>query len=176
MNREASESQAAIALDLINSAFANRAPPLVLTDSMQLSDCEYAEVMSFQGLSRQDVTFSQVERCSDAVFWFSPEAFCYYLPGILVAGLKETRWDSNAYDSLIGCLDRSPEPDYWDDFFIPRWPLLSAEEIDAVAAWVRWLAIVQPDETHGNIYERVQDTLTLLKWRAHEKESLNCSI
>lgn len=163
MNSEASQSQAASALDLISNAFSNRAPPLLLTDSMQLTDHEYAEVISFQGLSWQNVTFAQVERYPDVVFWFSPEAFCYYLPGILVAGLRENRWDTNAYDSLIDCLDRSPEPDYWDDFFLPRWPSLSAEEIDAVAAWVRWMTIVQPDDIHGNVYERVQDTLTLLK-------------
>ena len=171
MNREERESQAAIALDLISNAFYNRVPPLLLTDSMQLTDCEYAEVMSFQGLGWQDVTFAQVEQYPDAVFWFSPEAFCYYLPGILVAGLRENRWDSNAYDSLIGCLDRSPEPDYWDDFFLPRWPLLSTEEIDAVAGWVRWLAIVRPDEIHGNVYERVQDTLTLLKGMVRDAEA-----
>jgi hypothetical protein len=163
MNREDGEAQAAIALSLINKSFVHRLPPSVLTDSMQLTDCEYAEVMSFQGMTWEDVTFAQLEQYSDAVFWFSPEAFCYYLPGILAAGLKENRCDCNAYDSLIGCLDRSPEPDYWDDFFLPRWPLLSLGEIDAVVAWVRWLEIVQPDEIYGNTYERVQDTLTLLK-------------
>lgn len=41
-------SLAAIALSLINRSFANRLPPSELTDSMQLSDVEYAEVMSFQ--------------------------------------------------------------------------------------------------------------------------------
>jgi hypothetical protein len=176
MTEQTGELQASIALDLINQAFANRAPPLVLTDSMQLSDLEYAEVISFQGVGWRDVTFAQVEQCADAVFWFSPEAFCYYLPGILAAGLRENRWDSNTYDSIIGCLDRSPEPDYWDDFFLPRWPLLSVAELDAVAAWVRWLQIVQPDEIYGNSYERVQDTLTLLKWRAQESAAPNRGI
>jgi hypothetical protein len=171
MKSEQSESQAATALELITNAFSNRVPPLVLTDSMQLTDCEYTEVMSYQGLGWQDVTFAQVKQNPDAVFWFSPEAFCYYLPGILAPGLRENRWDSNAYDSLIGCLDRSPVPDYWDDFFLPRWPLLSAQEIDAVAAWVKWLAIVQPDEIYGNVYERVQDTLNLLKRMIRDGEA-----
>jgi hypothetical protein len=163
MSKDADRSRAASALDLINDAFTNRAPPLVLTDSMQLTDCEYADVMSFEGLGWQDISFSHVERCPDAVFWFSPDAFRYYLPGILAAGLKENRWDSNAYDALIGSLDRTPRPDYWDDFFLPRWPTLSAAQIDAVAAWVHWLAAVQPDVVYGNLYERVQDTLALLK-------------
>ena len=150
-------------LKRINAAFADRAPSSVLTDSKQLSDVEYAEVMSFEGMRWQDVSFSHIESDADAVFWFSPEAFCYYLPGFLAAGLKESRTDSNAYDALIGMLDRSPTPDYWDDFFLPRWTLLSAAEIDAVAAWVRWLQVVLPDAFHGNTYERALETLELLK-------------
>ena len=163
MNRGASDTQVALALDLISSAFINREPPSLLTDSMQLSDLEFEEVMSFHGKQWQDITFDLVERCADAVFWFSPEAFCYYLPGILSAGLRETRWDSNAYDAIIGCLDRSPKPEYWDDFFLPRWPLLSVEELDAVDVWVEWMESVQPNAFHENTYQRVRETLILLK-------------
>ena len=173
MTANRTEVDATTALKLINSAFSNRAQPGVVTDSKQLTDLEYEEVMSFNEMHWQDVNYAQVEEYPDAVFWFSPEAFCYYLPGILAAGLKEGRWDSNAYDSLIGCLDRGPKPDYWDDFFLPRWPLLTAEEIDAVAAWARWLETVQPDAYHDNTYERVQDTLTLLKERARKAETRN---
>jgi len=166
MTMKPAETQAAVALAKIDGAFAGRPPPSLMTDSKQLSDAEYDEVMSFEDLRWQEVTFAHVQRCADAVFWFAPEAFCYYLPGILSAGLKENRTDTNAYDSLIGCLDRSPEPDYWDDFFRPRCPLLTAAEIDAVAAWARWLEIVLPDAFHANTYERVQDTLTLLKLKS----------
>ena len=160
------QSLAATALAVIGEAFADRAPPAAITDSMQLSDAEHAEVTSFEGMRWRDVGFEQVAECADAVFWFSPEAFCYYLPGLLAAGLREDRRDSNAYDALIGMLDRSPEPDYWDDFFAPRWTLLSAREIEAVRAWVRWLAACEPDAFHANTYERVHDTLTLLGERA----------
>lgn len=168
MTKESADAQAKLALDKIKQAFANRPAPNVMTDSNQLLDFEYEELMSFEGMRWQDVTFDQIERNSDAVFWFSPEAFCYYLPGFMSAGLQENRTDTNAYDALIGWLDRSPEPDYWDDFFLPRWPLLTAVEIDAVAEWVRWLEIVQPDAFHANTYDRVRDTLTLLKWKAEE--------
>jgi hypothetical protein len=163
--------KAEAALAQIAAAFAGRAPPAVLTDSMQLTDAEYEEVMAFDGLHWQDVTFEQVQRCPDAVFWFSPEAFCYYLPGILAAGLRESSCDSNAYDSIIGMLDRSPEPEFWDDFFAPRWPLLATHEIDAVAAWLEWLKIVQPDELFPNTYDRAEETLILLRLLAEEREA-----
>ncbi|TDI64142.1 MAG: hypothetical protein E2O90_10420 [Alphaproteobacteria bacterium] len=70
--------------------------------------------------------------------------------------------DRGAYDSLIGLLDRSPEPDYWDDLFLPRCKLLTTAEIEAVAAWVRCLQAVDPDAYHFKPFERVQATLTLL--------------
>ena len=114
MTDETGTAEAKVALGLVETAFAERAPPAVMTVSLQLSDAEYAEVMAFDGLVWPEVTFALAEANADAVFWFAPEAFCYYLPGLLAAGLKEHRWDSNAYDALIGMLDRSPVPDYWD--------------------------------------------------------------
>ncbi len=168
-----SATLAAVALDRINAAFAERMSPSELTASMQLSDSEQAEVMSFEGLRWQDVTFDQVQRCADAVFWFSPEAFVYFLPGILAAGLREARSDANAYDSLVGMLDRSPEPEHWDDFFVPRWSSLSAGEIDGVAAWLDWLQGVEPDEVFTGTYRRARDTLALLQMLAEEQGRLS---
>jgi hypothetical protein len=165
MANEARETLRARALELIGSAFAGRGAPAVMSDSMQLSDVEYEEVMSFRGMRWEDVAFDQVQRNSDAVFWFAPEAFCFYLPGLLVASLREDRLDANACDALIGMLDRSPVPDYWDDFFAPRWTLLSAPELDAVAAWLAWFEAVEPDAFHENTYERARETLELLKQR-----------
>ena len=158
-----SSTLAAVALERIRTAFAERTVPSALTDSMQLSDSEYAELMSFQGLRWQDVDFDQVRQSADALFWFSPEAFVYYLPGILAAGLREARTDSNAYNALIGMLD-------WDEFFVPRWSLLSADEIDGVAAWLDWLQSVESDEVFSGTYHRAQDTLTLLKMLAEDRE------
>jgi hypothetical protein len=159
---------ATAALERITLAFAHRAPPATLTDSLQLSDAEHREVMAFSGLRREEVEFALLERCPDAVFWFSPEAFCYYLPGIMACGPREGRWDSGAYDALIGCLDRSPEPAWWDDFFAPRWTALDRAELEAVAAWVDWLEAVQPEAFHANTYPRVRETLRLLAEQARE--------
>jgi hypothetical protein len=159
---------AALALDLVEKGFAHRELPKVMTDSLQLSDIEFDEVMSFDKRDWRDIDFDLVERSADAVFWFAPEAFCYYLPGFLTAGLRANRTDTNAYDSLIGMLDRNSEPDYWDDFFRPRWILLSVEKIDAVSAWSRWLEEVDPVLAGGDVAQRVQDALTWLRWHREE--------
>lgn len=164
MTADTAESRRILALERIGDAFAERPRPSVMTTSMQLSDLELEEVMAFEGMRWQDVPFDHVERHAGAVFGFAPEAFCYYLPGFLAACLREGRWDSNVCDSLINMLDRSPVPDYWDDFFLPRWTRLSAAELDAVAAWASWLELVRPD-VFANTYDRVQETLRLLKAR-----------
>ena len=158
----------AAALHALGAAFASRAPPALMTDSLQLSDAEHDEVMSFEGVHWRDVTFDAIVDNADAIFWFSPEAFCFYLPGFLAAGLEAGRTDSNAYDALIGMLDRSPVPEYWDDFFAPRWTLLTAEEIEAVAAWATWLHAIEPSAFRDNAFERVQETLSLLAARAKD--------
>lgn len=160
------KSAAERAKNLIHAAFADRARPAILTDSKQLLDFEYDEVMLFDQMRWQDVEIAHVDQAPDAVFWFSPEAFCYYLPGFLVAGLRENNVDSNAFDSIIGCLDRSPEPDYWDDFFRPRFTLFRVSELDAISTWVCWMEMVQPDAFHESTYQRARDTLELLKWQA----------
>jgi hypothetical protein len=166
MTAASCEALRARALQQIEAAFAGRPAPTGMSDSKQLSDAEYDEVMSFEGMPWRDVTFDHVQRCSDAVFWFAPEAFCYYLPGLLAAGLRADRRDANAFDALIGMLDRSPEPAWWDDFFAPRWTLLSGPELDAVAAWVTWFEAAEPDAFHEGSYERARATLRLLQQRS----------
>lgn len=169
MTVEDAKALSTLALERIAAAFAERAKPSILTDSKQLSDWEYEEVMSYEGFGWRDVTFEQVAKYPDAVFWFSPEAFCYFLPGILSAALKEDRRDSSAYDALMGVLDRSPEPAYWDDFFLPRFTLLNMAELDAVAAWMHWFQAVEPDAYKPNTFERIQETLMLLKEKRSEE-------
>jgi hypothetical protein len=61
------KSQATIALGLIESAFAGRSAPSEMTDSLQLSDSEYPEGISFQGLSWRGVTCAQIQQYSDSV-------------------------------------------------------------------------------------------------------------
>ena len=166
---EAAASLAARALSQIETAFADRGPPTEMSDSKQLSAAEFDAVMSFAGLRWQDIGFDRIAVNADAIFWFAPAAFAYYLPGFLAAGLREDRTDSNAYDALLGVLDRSPEPDYWDDFFLPRWTLLSLDEIDAVRAWVRWLAAREPAAFTTISVERIDGTLTLLQMHAADR-------
>ena len=150
-------------LKALSAAFGERCRPEVLVGSDQLSKDELAEVMAFSGRHWSEVTCDLLEENRDALFWFSPEAFCFYLPGVLSCGIAEDRPDLLAYDAILGMLDRSPEPAYWDDFFLARWPLLSAEECEACQSWLRWLDSAGAElRREGSVF-RALETLDLLK-------------
>lgn len=150
-------------LELIRDAFSRRHMPRVLTSSAELSEDEYDEVMHFQGKDWSAITREEVETHYEVIFWFSPEAFCYYLPGIMSAGVRDSDTSLLAYRSLIGMLDRSPDPTNWDDFFLERWPLLSPPECEAVEKWIHWLASKEDINIFANIVSRALVTVELLK-------------
>jgi len=150
-------------LRLIEEAFSHRRMPTLFLVSEQLAAHESHDVMSFWGAPWSSVTGSQLEKHFDAIFWFSPEAFCYYLPGIFSAGIKENKPWLIVNHSLINMLDRSPDPGSWDDFFVARWPKLTASECEATQAWILWLSSCE-DSSYGEIaLARAFDTLELLK-------------
>lgn len=123
----------------IRSVFSKRNKPGVYTAG-QLSGHEIGEVLSFAGKSWEDITCDHFEKNFEVFYWFSPEAFCYYLPGVFYVSVTHDNPDLLVIDSIIGMLDRNPDPSHWNDFFRERWLMLTDEEIDVAAEWVLWLS------------------------------------
>ncbi|MFT4926753.1 MAG: hypothetical protein ACI8WB_002851 [Phenylobacterium sp.] len=135
--------------------------PIILTKSSTLSEDELLEVRHFEDLTNSNLTIADLEDNFSVMYWFTPEAYCYFLPGILIAGLKAHRDDLLIYDSIVNLLDRSPEPDYWDEFFIDRWQLLTNDEIEIIQEWLLWLT--SQNSPYDDIsLGRCFDTLELL--------------
>lgn len=133
--------------------------------SDQLAAHECADVISFWGKPWSSLTGSQLETHFEAIFWLTPEAFCYYLPGIFTAGIRENKPSLIVNHSLVGMLDRSPDPLSWDDFFLARWPQLTAGECEATQAWLLWLSSVGDTSYSESSLSRAFDTLDLLRGR-----------
>lgn len=150
-------------LDLIRTAFADRQKPKTLTESASLSKHELEDVIFFQGKDWGTLSGDDIQPHHEAIFWFSPEAFCYYLPGLLSAGIKENRPDLLVFDSIINMLDRSADPYLWDEFFMHRWPLLNKEECSALKAWVFWLEQSNDYFQFSDSCARAVETLDLLE-------------
>lgn len=157
------------ALRIIEDAFNHRRMPTVFLVSEQLATHERMDVMSFWGQPWPSLTGAQLEKHFEAVFWFTPEAFCYYLPGIFSTGIKENKPSLIVNGSLLNMLDRSADPLSWDDFFSARWPCLTSSECEATQAWILWLASVQSNLYSEASLDRALDTLELLRRRASER-------
>jgi hypothetical protein len=151
---------------LIEEAFSHRRMPLLFVVPEQLADHEYDDVMSFWGRPWSSVTALQLEKHFDAIFWFTPEAFCYYLPGIFSAGINENKPWLIVNHSLVNILDRSPDPALWDEFFLTRWSQLTGKECEVAQEWILWLASFDEGSYSESSLSRAFDTLELLRQRA----------
>ncbi len=125
---------------LITEAFAPRVCPNYVVISEHPDTCEYSDALQFQGCDWRDTTCAKWSIFPDAIYGFCPAAFCYFLPGIICAQLKEDRPDLLVNSSLIAMLDRSEIVEYWDVFFVDRWPLFTRQECLAIQEWVLWLS------------------------------------
>jgi hypothetical protein len=149
-------------IETIQRAFAHRGlPPLVVMPEEPPSEM-YDDACHFQGRTWSSLTCDELNEHQDAVFGFTPEAFCYYLPGIIAAGIRENRPHLLINASLVTMLDRSNTPNSWDDFFAMRWPSLSVQECMAVDSWLRWLAELSPPVFAAHSIDRALGTLKLL--------------
>jgi hypothetical protein len=153
-------------INLIEDAFSHRRMPSVFLLSERLAADECASVISFLGKPWSSVTGLQLEQHFDAIFWFTPEAFCYYLPGIFTAGINENNPSLIVNHSLVNMLDRSPDTGSWDDFFVARWPRLTPRECEATQAWILWLSTFEDISYADSSLGRAFDTLELLRRRS----------
>lgn len=153
-------------LSFIEQAFGARARPEQVRDMSRPTDEIYGDADAFAGMDWRDVTCDLLDKHSDAVHGFSPEAFCYYLPGIYSAGMREGRPDLLVNHSLIMGLDRGNAPASWDDFFRERWPRLTPQECEATQRWILWLEEFDPPPISDASLSRAYDTMDLLAHQA----------
>jgi hypothetical protein len=152
-------------LRLIEEAFSHRRMPELFLVSEQLAPHEWGDVMSFWGKPWSCVTGLQLEEHFDAIFWFTPDAFRYYLPGILTAGIQENKPWLIVNHSLVNMLDRSPDLVSWDDYSIARWSQLTTRECEATQEWILWLSSFEDTSYSASSLARAFDTLDLLRQR-----------
>jgi hypothetical protein len=149
-------------INSIKNAFENRSSFKVISLRQQLPE-EISELKYFLNKDPYELTGESLELYFEAINWFSPDAFCYFLPGIIITSIRE-KSDLLMCDSIIYMLDRSPNIEYWDDYFIERWSLLTRQECDAVQNWLLWL-LDNSISYDGITIDRAFETLELLKSR-----------
>ena len=155
--------QLSLILSSMERAFGWRQPPQCLINSTELSPQEKGTALRFQGRDWRDLNCKELQEDHDIVFLLSPEAFCYFLPGIFSATIRESRPDLLINESIVQMLDRDPDPNTWDDFFLPRWTNLTFVECDAVEQWLWWLHGHPAGDFREDAILRSTETLNLLR-------------
>jgi hypothetical protein len=156
-------------LDFIDDSFRRRPRPERAVSGDYSSTELHLDALAFSGMDWRELSCAALQSHTDAVFGFSPEAFCYYLPGIPSAGIRVNRPDLLVNGSLIMTLDRGTAPESWDDLFRARWPTLASAECEATQKWILWLEEFEPPPIEDASLSRAFDTMDLL---AHQSAAI----
>ncbi|MDR1276054.1 MAG: hypothetical protein LBL72_06710 [Candidatus Accumulibacter sp.] len=115
----------------IEHAFRNRpTPDRLIDDATPLparDDARYFSGKNWREISRRDWEAHPRVLCA-----FSPEAFVYYLPSILLLTTRNPRERLQVAETLLSLIDRGTE----DDFIKRRFLVLDAEECEAIQSWI----------------------------------------
>jgi hypothetical protein len=96
------------------------------------------ETGAFAGKPWPELDAATVETHAAALFFFTPEAFHYYLPAFLMEPLSGGETGSLAVHNVLFALKATGEPAVMR-FRRTRWPLLTKKEVAAVEEWLDWL-------------------------------------
>lgn len=155
-------------IDLINHVLGifewRKRPPSLLT-GQEVSCTEIEDLKLFANFSRYETTGDIWEKFFDIYCFFSAEAFCYYLPGIIRASLDDDEPNLIVISSIINELDRSSDQEAWDELFLDRWSLLTHPELCVVQDWVWWLSSKNNTSFSDDSLMRSIETLENLKTR-----------
>lgn len=180
--RRGLETQMKLA-DRVEQIFSSRPKPaqVRLADEVIQLDDDVEDALWFSGRDWHELTWQNWQEHSDAIFFFDPEAFAYYLPSILLLSAQNPDETLMAADSLINELDRSPDRDGWTEGFERRFLGLKPAELNVLKEWLLQvceypvykgvgLAASGPGDTLGRAY----DTLDLLQKEVERKRLASC--
>ena len=125
----------------------------------------YVEANAFKGMNWKEVARDFAHRYRDAVFWFTPNAFHYYLPAFMAATLYGKGMDELFAGSIVRLL-RFDEDLGFRKFRKERWSLLADGQC---AELLRWLIFLRNTVDDESIYtEDLEAAIETVKARAWE--------
>jgi hypothetical protein len=156
----------------IERAFSSRPklPEVRLDDGVFQLDSDVEDALWFSGRDWHELTWQNWQEHSCAIYFFDPEAFAYYLPSILILSAQNQSEWLQAVDSLIGELDRSPDPDGWTEDLVGRYLGLNPAELSVLKEWLLQICEYETYKKWGNAgsgpgdtFGRAFDTIDLLQ-------------
>jgi|JI6StandDraft_1071083.scaffolds.fasta_scaffold170594_2 hypothetical protein len=153
----------------VEQAFKHRPKPVNVIGISGPLTTEYVDALWFTDRDWKEITWEDWELHRDAVYAFTPEAFAYYLPSILIlSSQRPTEWFWPA-DALLQVLDRSPTVAYWDDFLLTRFMGLRVAEYEVLSEWLVYLSEHESFAAPETL-ARSFDTINLLQKETEKRE------
>ena len=151
-------------ISLITAAFGWRPEPSSYVESSQLARYESDQILSLVGREWTFLTGDYLEANFEALYLLTPEAFCYFLPGIIAAGIEENEPNLIVNHALVGMLDTpASTPCELDQFAAPRLTRLTKSELDVVECWLWWLSEHQVSNIYTDKIMRAVETVEMLR-------------
>lgn len=147
----------------IEHAFGWRACPSVVVSPTGPDTCDTREAWWFAHRDWRSLRCDDWETHRVAVYVFTPEAFRYYLPSLLTLSAASPARRLEAVDALWLTLDRSPRPEYWDEFIVTRLLGLTEPEYAAILDCLLLLSNHASDSQAQSALGRAFDTVVLLQ-------------
>ena len=145
----------------IEEAFADAKPPFEEDICTSVGDEPLEDTEPFRGKRWQDLVDPEfLDRFQYALFWFTPEAFHYYLPAFLKAGLLQP--DAIFVTTILQILQPAAARTS-AAFRRQRWELLTNTQTMALDEWLRWLV---GQATPGGVFEEeINEALQIVRDR-----------
>ena len=156
----------------IERAFADRPKPseVILPEQMLQFDSDVEEALWFAGRDGRELTWNDWQSHSCAIFFFSPDAFAYYLPSLLLLSAQNPDEGLTVAHSLIYKLDRSPDLSGWHESLIVPFLALNSDELEVLKEWLLLVCEFSPYKRFGvaasglgDTFGRAYDSVDLLQ-------------
>ena len=151
-------------LNEISLAYPLMPLPDRIVESIRSHDGDNFDARSFEGILWNQISIEHWRKNHSAIFAFSPCAFIYYLPSLLIYSLDSTS-NLHSFECVVDMLDTSGNVDLWDGFFLDRFGSLDFAQCSALKSCVEF-AFNSKDWYDALTMERVGFTLLLLVDRA----------
>jgi hypothetical protein len=156
----------------VERVFAHRTIPAEVVDMAELLqlDDDVEDAIWFTGRDWRDITWADWKEHYCSFYFFAPGAFAYYLPSILLLSAQNPNEDLLVADSLISQLDRTPNPEWWEETFVNRFFELNIEELALLKEWLvelckhtTYMGVGISGSGPGDRFGRAYDTVNFIQ-------------
>ena len=125
-------------------------------------DEELEDTAQFRDLDWNSIEHDVIEKHYYALFWFTEQAFHYYLPAFLLAAIETPR--STFVITLVLLL--KPNKDKTKEVFRrERWSMLNATQVEALETWLARLHELAPADGKGELEDALRVVRSRYWWQ-----------